>query len=77
MTDTNDTAVFDEALVAAQHAEARIRAGRGVIAGWETVRKEAIDLLLDNGWSTRKLAAELGLSPARINQIRNSKRGVQ
>ena len=64
----------DQLLAEAKLAEWHIREGRKEIAVYERARKDAINALIDAGWSMRKLGAELGLSAARVNQIRNDTR---
>ncbi len=57
-------------LTRAQQAEAFIRNDRTLRAEADRIRREAIIELTQQGWSTRRIGAQLGLSAARITQIR-------
>jgi DNA-binding NarL/FixJ family response regulator len=51
-------------------AQGYIVRAREAIEAVEQMRDEAIGKMLADGWSVRKVAAELKLSPARVQQVR-------
>lgn len=56
----------------AREAEAFIRHDRTRRAEADQIRRDAIIELTTQGWSTRRIGAQLGLSAARITQIRKT-----
>ena len=54
----------------AKAAAAFIGRARGAIDDAQRIRTAAVTELLADGWSVRKVAATVGLSPARVQQIK-------
>ena len=59
-------------LTRARAAEATIREHRAHRTELDIIRRDAIIELTGQGWTTRRIGAELGLSAARITQIKRS-----
>lgn len=66
---------IDDPVQRAKAAQGFIERAREAIDKVEDVRDEAVGVMLANGWSVRKTAAELSLSPARVQQIRPTPNG--
>lgn len=65
---------LSDPLARAKEAEGYINRGRDAVTEVETIRNNAISELSAAGWSERKIAKELGLSPARVHQLRKLRR---
>jgi uncharacterized protein YerC len=72
MSDFTELFALLDPLERARAAEASIREDRARRAELDAIRRDAVIELINQGWTTRRLGAELGLSAARITQIKRS-----
>lgn len=56
----------------AKAAEGYLRRIRVSAEAVQTIRATAIAELLTTGWSVRKVATEVGLSPSRVQQVKDT-----
>lgn len=71
----DDIAAIDDPAERARAAAAYIAAATHTITRAQTIRDTAVAEMLTGGWSVRKAATEVGLSPARVQQIKTASNG--
>lgn len=65
-------AVITDPAQRAKEAEGYLRRIATSAVTVQTIRADAITELLTGGWSVRKVAAEVGLSASRVQQIKSN-----
>lgn len=66
----DDISAIDDPAVRAKAAAAYITQARDLTDQAQRIRDGAAAQMLTAGWSVRRVAAEVGLSPARVQQIK-------
>lgn len=65
-------AAISDPIERAKAAEGYLRRIRTSADTVQTIRATAIAELLGSGWSVRKVATEVGLSPSRVQQVKDT-----
>lgn len=72
----DEIAAITDPAIRAKAAATYTAAALTTVERVQHIRDVAVAEMLTNGWSVRKVAAEVGLSPARVQQIKATTTGA-